>query len=208
MRVWAAESGSLKPRLLPPSAARSAVPQLGMTAAVQVATYNHVRENEMNLPRTLGNRLVVLCTITCLLALYACNYDVPITSAPTHPIDKRLIGSWSLKTPGQKTEQMTIRPYDDSNYVVWYDGDLYRAYHSDVAGMPLISAQNLNDSERKYLYLAWKLSEDGKRLTIRAVSTDVIPTTEKDSAAIVKLLEANRDKPQLFGESADYTRDR
>ncbi len=150
-------------------------------------------------------RLIALC---CVLALFACNYDAPITSAPTHKIDKRLIGSWSLANTGEKTEHLTVRPYDDSNYVVWYDGDLFRAFHSDVAGMPLMSVQNLNDSERKYVYVAWQVSDDGQRLTLKAVSTDVIPTTVKDSAAIEKLFEANRDKPKLFGDSAVYTRDR
>ena len=70
---------------------------------------------------------------------------------------------------------MDIRLYDDRHYVIAYNGEIYRAFHSDVAGMPLMSVQNLNDRERKYVVLEWKLSEDGKRLTIRVVSPESYP---------------------------------
>ena len=56
-----------------------------------------------------------------------------------------------------------MRRLDDSTYVVYYDGDLFRAYHSDVAEMPLASVQDLNSNDRKYAYVVWKLSSDGKR---------------------------------------------
>ena len=57
---------------------------------------------------------------------------------------------------------MRVRRLDDSTYVVYYDGDLFRAYHSDVAEMPLVSVQDLNSSDRGYAYVVWKLSSDGK----------------------------------------------
>jgi hypothetical protein len=73
---------------------------------------------------------------------------------------------------------------DDSTYVVYYDGDLFRAYHSDVAEMPLASVQDLNSNDRKYAYVVWKLSDDGKHLTLRSVNK-VIP---KETKAPLRLL--------------------
>jgi hypothetical protein len=146
-----------------------------------------------------------------MLALSACDYDVPITTSPTRPVDARLFGDWWLLAVEKDQrephlEHVKIRRFDDSNYSISYQGDLYRAYHSDVAGLPLVSAQNIEDKDRKYLYFAWQLSSDGKRLTLRRVSTEVIPKATTDAATIVKLIENSCNNPQLFHESVEYTR--
>jgi hypothetical protein len=148
-----------------------------------------------------------LALVIALLPL-ACNYDAPIAATPSRNIEPRLIGAWTAKGDDDKPEHMTIRQYDVDHYAVLYDGELYRAYHTEVAGLPLISVQNLNDSERKYLFVSWSLSSDGSRLTLHAMSTDVVPESAKDSATIVKLIEKNRDNPKLFGEAAEFTRDK
>jgi hypothetical protein len=140
--------------------------------------------------------------VVCSLVLLSCHYDTPLTAEPTRAADARLAGTWKITAPDED-EQMDIRLYDERHYVVSYNGDLYRAFHSDVAGLPLLSVQNLNDRERKYVFLEWKLSEDGKRLTIRAVRTEVVPETARDLA---KAIAENRDHPKLFSEAAVYTR--
>jgi hypothetical protein len=139
------------------------------------------------------------------LVLLSCHYDVALTAEPTRAADARLAGTWTMAAP-EENDKMDIRVYDDRHYVVAYSGDLYRAFHSDVAGLSLMSVQNLNDSERKYLFVEWKLSEDGKRLTVRAVRTEVVPESTHDRDALVKLIEANKDNPKLFGEEAVYAR--
>jgi len=144
----------------------------------------------------------ILALAIALLPL-ACTYDVPISPTPSRAIEPKLLGSWTAKA-----DHMTIRQYDADHYIVLYNRELYRAYHTDVAGLPLLSVQNLNDRERKYLFVTWRLTSDGSWLTLRAVSTDVVPDSTKDSAAITQLIEKNRDNPKLFGESADYKRDK
>jgi hypothetical protein len=139
--------------------------------------------------------------VVCSLVLLSCHYDIPLTAEPTRPADARLVGTWTMTEP-EKDEKMDIRLYDERHYVVAYNGDLYRAFHSDVAGMSLMSVQNLNDRERKWVFLEWKL--EGNRLTIRAVRTEVVPPGERDS--MVKLIEENRDHPKLFGEAGVYRR--
>src|SRR6186997_1144384 len=122
------------------------------------------------------------------LALGACQYDVPITSSPTRKVREQLLGNWR-SSDGK--EELKLRRLDDSIYIVYYDGDLFRAYHSDVAETPFATIQDLNSSDRKYAYVMWKLSDDGKNLRLRSVSDKIVPQESKDSAAVAMLLEKN-----------------
>ncbi len=86
----------------------------------------------------------------------------------------------------------------------YYDGDLFRAYHSDVADIPFVSVQDLNSKDRKYAYLVWKLSDDGKHLSLRNVNEKVVPKETKDSATVVALLNKNARNRELFGEEIEF----
>jgi hypothetical protein len=141
----------------------------------------------------------------CMLAFNACDYDVPITSSPTRKVQEQLLGNW-VSLDGK--ENMRVRRLDDSTYVVYYDGDLFRAYHSDVGEMPLASVQDLNSNDRKYAYVVWKLSSDGKGLTLRNVNNKVIPKETKDSAGVAALLTKNARNPELFGEEIEFRKEK
>ena len=84
------------------------------------------------------------------LALVACQYDVPITSSPTRKVQEQLLADWR-STDGK--EELKLRRLDDSIYIVYYDGDLFRAYHSDVAETPFATVQDLN-SKRSQICLS------------------------------------------------------
>ena len=103
---------------------------------------------------------------------------------------------------------MKVRRLDDNTYVVYYDGDLFRAYHSDVAETPFATVQDLNSSDRKYAYVIWKLSDDGKSLRLRSVNDKVVPKETNDSASIVALLTKNADNPELFGEEIEFRKEK
>jgi hypothetical protein len=141
----------------------------------------------------------------CALAFTACQYDVPITSGATRNVEQRLLGDW-ISLDGE--ENMKVRALDDSNYVVYYDGDLFRAFHSDVAETPFATVRDLNSSDRKYAYVIWKLSEDGKNLRMRSVNDKVIPKETKDSATVVALLTKNARNPELFGEEIEFRKEK
>ena len=145
---------------------------------------------------------VVACI--CILMFGACNYEVPITSSPTRKVQEQLLGNW-VSLDGK--ENMRVRRLDDSTYVVYYDGDLFRAYHSDVADTPFASVQDLNSNDRKYAYVAWKLSDDGNRLSLRSVNK-VIPTETRDSATVAALLTKNARNPELFGEEIEFRKEK
>jgi len=150
-------------------------------------------------------RIVGVAIGLCSLAFTACQYDIPITSAPTRKVQERLLGDW---TSADGKEKLKLRSLDDSIYIVYYDGDLFRAYHSDVAETPFATVQDLNSSDRKYAYVIWKLSDDGKNLRMRSVNDKVVPKETKDSATIVGLLTKNATNPQLFGEEIEFKKEK
>ena len=84
----------------------------------------------MSASNVAGLRAAAAVIAVCVLALTACQYEVPITSSPTRKVQERLLGDW---TSADGKEKLKLRSLDDSVYVVYYDGDLFRAYHSDVA---------------------------------------------------------------------------
>ena len=160
----------------------------------------------MTLSNMIYRRLafgVVVCL--CILTFDACEYEVPITPSPTRKVQERLLGDWT-STDGK--EKMKVRKLDDSVYIVYYDGDLFRAYHSDIAEMPFASVQDLNSNDRKYAYVVWKLSDDGKHLSLRNVNGKVIPKESRDSATVAALLTKNARNPELFGEAIEFTREK
>jgi hypothetical protein len=120
-------------------------------------------------------------------------------------VQEKLLGNW-VSLDGK--EDMRVRQLDDRTYVVYYDGDLFRAYHSDVAGTPFATVQDLNSSDRKYAYVIWKLSDDGKNLRLRSVNDKVVPKETRDSAAVIGLLTENARNPELFGEEIEFKKEK
>jgi hypothetical protein len=146
---------------------------------------------------------LILSAVVCV-CVSACNYEVPITLSPTRKVQEQLLGNW-VSLDGK--ENMRVRRLDDSTYVVYYDGDLFRAYHSDVVEMPFASVQDLNSNDRKYAYVVWNLSDDGKRLSLRSVNK-VIPKETKDSGTVAALLTKNAHNPELFGEEIEFRKEK
>ena len=141
----------------------------------------------------------------CSLALTACQYDVPITSSPTRKVQEQLLGDWT-STDGK--EKLKLRSLDDNTYIVYYDGDFFRAYHSDVAKTAFASVQDLNSSDRKFAYVIWKLSDNGKNLSLRSVNDKIVPKETRDSATVVALLTKNAGNSELFGEEIEFKKEK
>jgi lipopolysaccharide export LptBFGC system permease protein LptF len=160
----------------------------------------------MNLSNLTCRRFSVgVAIFLSILAFAACQYDVPITPTSTRNVQERLLGDW-VSLDGK--EQMKTRRFDDNIYIVYYDGDLFRAYHSDVAETPFVSVQDINSNDRKYAYVVWKLSDDGKRLSLRSVQSKVIPKEQRDSATVAELLKENAKNPELFGEEIEFNKEK
>jgi hypothetical protein len=120
-------------------------------------------------------------------------------------VEEGLLGDW---TSADGKEKLKLRRLDDSTYAVYYDGDLFRAYHSDVGDMSFATVQDLNSSDRKYAYIIWKLSDDGESLRLRSLNDKVVPKDAKDSATVVALLRKSAGNPELFGEEIKFSKEK
>ncbi len=145
-----------------------------------------------------------IAVLLCILAFGACQYEVPITQSPTRKVQEQLLGNW-VSLDGK--ENMRVRRLDGSTYVVYYDGDLFRAYHSDIGKTPFATVQDLNSNDRKYAYVVWKLSGDGKRLSLRSVNQKIIPKETRDSATVATLLAKNAHNADLLGEEIEFRKE-
>ncbi len=161
----------------------------------------------MNTARVCQKLALVAVAVVCCLSFSGCegDYAVPITSGPTRKIDQRLLGNWVSK---DGTDKIKVRSLDASIYIISYNGDLYRGFHSDVDKTFFISAQDIDSADRKYAYLAYKLSDDGKRLELRAVNTKIIPKETKTSVKVQKLLKINSKSTELFGDEGQFDREK
>ena len=120
-------------------------------------------------------------------------------------MQERPVGDW-VSLDGK--ENMKVRRLDDNIYIVSYDGDLFRVYHSDVAETAFVSVQDINSSDRKYAYVVWKLADDDQRLSLRNVQSKLIPKEQKDSARVAELLKENAKNPELFGEEIQFSKEK
>ena len=156
----------------------------------------------------MGNKITATALVAAVgLLISGCDFDVPLTTKPTRPIDDHLIGDWVyVDVNAQKIEHMNVRKLDDFTYIVAYDGDLYRAFHSDFADTAFLSVQDLNPAPGKYLYMVYQLSADGAKLGLKFINTKVIPKATKDQAAIQELIKQNLNNPKLFGEESLFSR--
>ncbi|MBI2515455.1 MAG: hypothetical protein HYV95_00940 [Opitutae bacterium] len=141
------------------------------------------------------------------LLLSGCDFDFPLTAKPTRPVDERLLGNWTCQEDkDQKPEQMNVRKLDDSTYIVSYNGDLYRAQHSDLDGFALLSVQDLNPVPGRYVYVQYQLSTEGTRLALRTVNAKLVLAAAKDQAGVEQFVRQNADNPKLLGDEGIFNK--
>ena len=151
----------------------------------------------------MKHTFALLIIAAAVFALLSCEYTFPLTE-PTQPVEKRVVGDYTSATP--ERQWLKIRPLDENHYIVVHDGTIFRAHHSEVDGMALVSLENLDDGTGKWTYLCWQLSDGGKTLTVRNVAKAVLPYETANAAAARKLLTVNRRNPELFGAEMVFRR--
>lgn len=161
----------------------------------------------------------LLATAIVVAALAGCDeFEVPITDEPTRDIEPALLGDWMMaEEKGSDSrkysrDRLRIRSFDRSTYVVEHNESLYRAWHSDVDGIPLVTLQSIDSEERKYQYWSFQLSDDSSELTLRSVQSDgsmskgVIPSDSRDSAAAAASIRKNLENPRLFAGEVKFAK--
>lgn len=169
----------------------------------------------------MNTRRMAVALVVCFLAASGCKWKAPITKEPTRKIDARLLGTWlsAEDKDDDARDALAVLKCDESHYVVLFlkidekkkevtDGVLtFRAHHSDLDKVPFVSVQDITEKERKYLYYTYKLSKDGKTLTLRVVNDDLVPSDTDSPEAVQKLLRKHAKDPKLFeDEPAPWTK--
>lgn len=101
----------------------------------------------------------LLISMTALLLLAGCSFDVPLTEKPTREIDPSLLGSWFSLADG---ESLNVYKLADDQYLVVDDGDPYVCTHSDLSGISFISCKAIGNTDLygKYAYISYKTDAD------------------------------------------------
>jgi hypothetical protein len=149
---------------------------------------------------------------TCLVLsggvfLSGCDFDAPATAGPTRVVEEKLLGDWtSFDKDEQKEMVMHVRKLDDFNYVVSVEADIYRAFHSDLGKLALLSVQDLNSVSRKYVIYSWKTSNDGTQLVLRRVASDLISTKASGTNELQEEIMSHAQDPKILGNELTFTR--
>jgi hypothetical protein len=151
--------------------------------------------------------------------LAGCEYTVPLVTSPTIEIDRSVVGLW--QTPGEngETHHLLVLPLDQHEYLVSYpsgaeDGLFFRACLCRVGDQSLVQLKclgtakaelpNVLNEARVFLFLAYSL--EGDKLTVRLLNTEVVKTDVASTEDLAKSITANRDNPNLFKQSATFTK--
>lgn len=153
-------------------------------------------------PTALRKVLLPFIAVASLLVA-GCDYSVPLSTKPERAVDERLIGDWI-----SPDSWMKVRRFDAENYVVYHNGTTFRAWHSAVAGLPLITVQELESKpgDTKFAYLAYDVADDGRRLNLRVVRDEVVSKKINDTAAMRKAVEQHARHPDLLTEIIPFSR--
>ena len=145
----------------------------------------------------------LLCSLLALASalLAGCEFDVPLSSHPDRPIDEKLLGNWSSPDGWAK-----LARYDAQNFVLLYNGGIYRAWHTPVAGLDLLTLQRLDAASPKDHYLSYAWTGAGRRLDVRFVRDDLLDQHATDPAAMRQAIEQHAGHAKLLSQPVPFAR--
>ncbi|MFZ9747516.1 MAG: hypothetical protein ACO3G4_12885 [Opitutaceae bacterium] len=147
------------------------------------------------LPR-LRRRLPAL-----LLFLAAgCEFEGPLSPRPEAPVEERLLGRWVTPDGWVK-----VTRYDAEHYVMVYNGTVYRAWHSRVAGQDFLTLRNLEGPAPRHHFLHWRRVSD-RRIDVSFVREDLVPRHERDPEVLRRAVAAGWGQPDLLAPAVPFIR--
>jgi len=161
-------------------------------------------------------RLRLLAAVALLALLSACDYTVPLVTAPQTPIDRNLAGLWQSTTTEDENQTLLILPLSNTEHLISFpsgqkDAMFAKARHCSCAGKELVQIQwfgtaagDAPDNDRVYQYASYTLS--GENLTIRLLNAETVGKDIKTTEQLVRAIEASKDHPALFREPMPFKR--
>jgi hypothetical protein len=150
----------------------------------------------------------------CLLA--ACDYTVPLVTAPGIEIDKSLVGLWQRPNEDGKSDHLLVLPLDGNEYLVSFPSGtqeslfakacLCRAGEKTLVQLKWFgtSEGKVPDDSRVYQFVSYAIA--GEKLNVRFLNTDVVPKSAASTDELAKSIAANKDKTNLFNEVMVFTK--
>ncbi len=143
--------------------------------------------------------------------LAGCDYTVPLVTTPEIPIDKALAGVWSRTTGEGGVERLLVLPLGPAEYLVSFPAGekqamFARACHARAGDLKLVqltwfgtAVGTQPEDGRVYQYAVYTLK--GDTLQIGLVNADVVKREVATPEALLRALDANREKPDFFREA-------
>jgi len=160
----------------------------------------------------------VLVLLSCLFVVGACEYNVPLTTDHSIPIDQTILGAWKIVPAGNEDDDTEVRIYEfsDTEYVVHYyeaGGDLYfRAYAIKIGDVSAVQFELIGSNEKpvsgdedeRYLVVKYKISNG--LLEVATLNSDVVDDDLSDSESLRNAFIEHKDNPGLFNEPGFFKR--
>lgn len=164
----------------------------------------------------MQHRLVAAALGLALLA--GCDYTVSLVQKPDTPIDKALVGSWSLTGDDGRTQKLLVLPLGVNEYLVSYpagekDAMFARACLCRADARTLVQLTwfgtargTTPDDDRVVQYAAYSVK--GETLAVNLLNADTVKRDAATPEALARAIAANRDNPELFRETLIFKRER
>jgi len=176
----------------------------------------------MNFSRRHATRWAATILMAATLFLWACEYEAPVSSEHTIPIDPKVLGLWQyIPDKGRKPipdEQMMILKYSATEYLIHSPiekyGIYYRAYPIRIGNLSCVQLEVIGDEDGiprkddKLLYHVASYRLVDQELQVAVLNTELVDKTLKTSEAVNSIMLANQRDPALFKTVGRFKRAR
>ena len=157
--------------------------------------------------------------IICILFTGACDFDFPLSTENTTPIDELGLGLWLELNEEETMDKPTflnIMQFSDKEYLVhYYQGEssfFFRAYLIKVSDRIMLQTQVIGTEDgpvatsEEALFTVISYTIDGDELTFTQLNTELIDTEISSSAALWDAFIKQKDNPELFTHLSSFKR--
>lgn len=147
-----------------------------------------------------GRLFRALPLLLLLVLATGCEFEAPLSPRPKAPVDERLLGRWVAPEGWTK-----VTRYDAENYILVYNGTVFRAWHSRVAGQDFLTLRNLEGAAPRHHFLHCRRVSD-RRIDVSFVREELVSRHERDPEALRRAVAAGWGQPDLLGQAIPFTR--
>lgn len=148
--------------------------------------------------------------VLSIALLAGCDYSVPLSPAPSMPIDRRILGAWERPKSTNEMERLVILELGPDEYFVSYPsgtpGSMFaQAWLTRCESRTLVQLEwfgtaegNMPDGSEVYQIASYSLTNN--ELTVRMLNPSVVGKGAKTPDELAKAIEAKHNDAALFQE--------